>query len=107
METFGKEERHLGHFRTISDSSAVYATNLDGNHPDKTVALLVSQCYDLSDFTNTVVQFDMAFDLEEDWDYITFEYSIDAGDTWKILGTSEDENWFNNARFADDQVAAN
>jgi bacillolysin len=49
----------------------------------------------------------MAFDLEEDWDYITFEYSINSGDTWKILGTSEDENWFNNSRFADDQVAEN
>jgi hypothetical protein len=42
-------------------------------------SFLVSQCYDISDFTNTVVQFDMAFDLEADWDYITFEYSIDAG----------------------------
>jgi bacillolysin len=88
-------------------TSSVYATNLDGNHPDKTVALLVSQCYDLSEVTNTVVKFDMAFDLEEDWDYITFEYSINSGDTWKILGTSEDENWFNNSRFADDQVAEN
>ena len=88
-------------------ASSVYATNLDGNHPDKTVAILVSQCYDLSTFTNTVVKFDMAFDLETDWDYITFQYSIDAGDTWKILGSSEDENWFNNSRFANDQVAAN
>ncbi|MGK0420864.1 MAG: Zn-dependent metalloprotease [Polaribacter sp.] len=88
-------------------TSSVYATNLDGNHPDKTIALLVSQCYDLSEVTNTVVKFDMAFDLEEDWDYITFEYSINSGDTWKILGTSEDENWFNNSRFADDQVAEN
>jgi bacillolysin len=68
---------------------------------------LVSQCYDLSTFTNTAVKFDMAFDLETDWDYITFQYSIDAGDTWKILGSSEDENWFNNSRFANDQVAAN
>jgi bacillolysin len=90
-----------------STTSAVYATNLTGNHSDKTVALLVSQCYDLSTFTNTAVKFDMAFDLETDWDYITFEYSIDSGDTWKILGTSEDQNWFNNSRFADDQVAEN
>jgi bacillolysin len=88
-----------------STTSAVYGTNLDGNHPDKTVALLVSQCYDLSTFKNTVVKFDMAFDLEKDWDYMTFEYSIDGGNSWKILGNSEDKNWFNNSRFAGDQVA--
>jgi bacillolysin len=90
-----------------STTSAVYGTNLDGNHPDKTIALLVSQCYDLSNFKNTVVNFDMAFDLEKDWDYMTFEYSIDSGNSWKILGNSEDKNWFNNSRFADDKVADN
>ena len=68
---------------------------------------MVSQCYDLSNITNSVVKFDMAFDLETDWDYITFEYSINSGDTWKILGTAEDENWFNNSRIAGDEVAAN
>ena len=87
--------------------SAVYGTDLDGNHPDKTVALLVSQCYDLSGFESSVVKFDMAFDLETDWDYITFEYSIDGGESFQILGTSEDDNWFNNSRFADDGVAEN
>lgn len=126
VNNFTTDETALVHFNTAGEgnlwergtplgvflgpaatTSAVYATNLDGNHPDKTVALLVSQCYDLSEVTNTVVKFDMAFDLETDWDYITFEYSIDSGNTWKILGTSEDENWFNNSRFANDQVAEN
>jgi Zn-dependent metalloprotease len=103
-----EREAPLGVFLgPAATTSSVYATDLDGNHPDKTIALLVSQCYDLSEVTNTVVKFDMAFDLEEDWDYMTFEYSINSGDTWKILGTSEDENWFNNSRFAEDQVAEN
>jgi hypothetical protein len=49
----------------------------------------------------------MGFDPEEDWDYITFWILYRCCNTWKILGTSEDENWFNNARFADDQIAEN
>jgi Zn-dependent metalloprotease len=88
-------------------SSAVYGTNLDGNHPDKTVALLVSQCYDLSNFTDAVVKFDMAFDLETDWDYITFEYSTDGGDTFQILGTHLDPNWFTSSRLAEDGLGDN
>ena len=126
VNNFSSDETALVHFNTAGEgnlwergtplgaflgpaatTSSVYATNLDENHPDKTVALLVSQCYDLSNVTNSVVKFDMAFDLETDWDYITFEYSINSGDTWKILGTAEDENWFNNSRSAGDEVAAN
>lgn len=88
-------------------SSTVYGTNLDGNHPDKTIALLVSQCYDLSSTENAFVSFDMAFDLETDWDFITFQYSIDGGQTFEILGTSEDDNWFNNSRIAGDGLGEN
>ena len=65
--------------------SAVYATKLTGNYPDKTTSYLVSQCYNLSGLVNPTVSFDMAFDLEANWDIIYFEYSTNAGASWNIL----------------------
>lgn len=78
--------------------SQVYATKLTGNYPDATTSYLVSQCYDLSNVSNPSVNFDMAFDLEEDYDFITFDYSTDSGATWNILGSAADANWYNSSR---------
>ncbi len=74
-----------------------YATNLTGNHPNQTIAYLVSQCYDISRLVDPVLKFDMAFELELDWDYLTMEYSLDQGQTWNILGSAADPNWFNSS----------
>lgn len=78
--------------------SKVYATKLTGNYPDKTTSYLVSQCYNLSNVVNPSVSFDMAFDLESNWDIIYFEYSTDSGVSWNVLGTSADSNWYNSSR---------
>jgi hypothetical protein len=46
------------------------------------------------------------FDLEEDWDYNilnTLSMLVYMENPWNF----RDENWFNNARFADDQIAEN
>jgi hypothetical protein len=81
METFGKER--LLFLGPLATTSNVYATNLDGNHPDKTVALFLNV---MIFQTLQILLLSLTwFDLEADWDYITFEYSIDAGDTWTIL----------------------
>ncbi|MEO8516127.1 MAG: M4 family metallopeptidase [Flavobacterium sp.] len=82
-------------------NSAGYATKLVGNYPDKTTSYLVSQCYNLSNITSPTVNFDMAFDLESNWDIIYFEYSTDSGATWNVLGTSADANWYNSPRLPD------
>jgi len=78
--------------------SQVYATKLSGNYPDKTTSYLVSQCYDLTNLSNPTVSFDMAFDLESNWDIIYFEYSTNGGSSWDVLGTSADANWYNSSR---------
>lgn len=78
--------------------SEVYATKLTGKYPNGITAYLVSQCYDLTNIANPTVNFDMAFDLEENYDFITFEYSTDSGDTWSILGSASDANWYNSSR---------
>ncbi|MCL9806606.1 M4 family metallopeptidase [Flavobacterium amniphilum] len=83
---------------TATGNSAGYATKLVGDYPDKTTSYLVSQCYNLSNISNATVSFDMAFDLESNWDIIYFEYSTDSGANWNVLGTSADANWYNSSR---------
>ncbi len=79
--------------------SQVYATKLTAAiYPDATTSYLVSQCYNLSNMTSASVNFDMAFDLEENYDVVYFEYSTNGGTTWNILGTSADANWYNSSR---------
>ncbi|WP_158527010.1 M4 family metallopeptidase [Flavobacterium aciduliphilum] len=78
--------------------SKVYGTNLSGLYPDSMNSYLVSQCYDLTQIQNPVIKFDMAFDLEPDYDYINVEYSTDSGVTWSILGdASSGSTWYNSA----------
>ncbi|WP_124979231.1 T9SS type A sorting domain-containing protein [Nonlabens xiamenensis] len=78
-------------------NSNVYATNLDGQYTNSTISYLYSGCYDLSNVQNPIVQFDMAFEIETNWDLLYLEYSVDSGDTWNILGTANDPNWYNSS----------
>ncbi len=94
----------------LNDSSSgtqAYATNLSGNYPDMTIAYLYSACYDLTNISDPILQFDMAFELEPDWDLIYMQYSTDIGETWEILGNANDSNWYNSSRLSGDGVANN
>jgi hypothetical protein len=83
---------------TVTGGSKVYGTNLDGIHGDQSKFYLVSQCYDLSALENTFVKFDLAFDIEQDWDILYMEYSTDGGSSWSVLGTAADTDWYNSTR---------
>ena len=72
-----------------------YATNISGNYSDETTSYLISPCYDLSQLENPVLKFDMAFDIEFEWDVLYLEYTLDNGENWEILGSKEDRNWYN------------
>jgi hypothetical protein len=78
-----------------------YITKLVGNHPDKTTGYLYTKCYDLTSISNPVLSFKMAFDIEQDWDHMYVEYTTDQGQTWAILGTAADENWYNSSATTD------
>ncbi len=78
--------------------SQVYATNLGGEHPNDTVAYLFTGCYDLVGLNNPTLQFEMAFELELNWDIMYMESSTDGGTTWNTLGSSTDPNWYNSNR---------
>ncbi len=76
-----------------------YVTNLNGDYPDGRTAYLITNCYDLSTIDTPVLKFDMAFDLESNFDILYVDYSIDGGTTWNILGTSDSQPaWYNSNR---------
>jgi len=77
----------------------VYGTNLNGNHPNSTKAILLSNCYDMTTIIAPVLKFNMAYDLELNFDIVYVEYSIDGGSNWDILGNIDSEpNWYNSNR---------
>ncbi len=95
-----------------SSGTQVYATNLDGNHPDGTKGILLSNCYDFSSILAPVLKFDMAYDLEINFDIVYVQYSTDSGATWNVLGnTNSEPNWYNsdrtNANSGDDDDCQN
>lgn len=84
---------------TITGNSNVYATNLSGEYANNSTTYLYSGCYDLSLASNPVLSFDMAYEIENNWDLLYMEYSTDGGVNWDILGTASDPNWYNSNRF--------
>ena len=82
-----------------SSGSSVYGTNLDGNYPNNTTSFLVSECYELSSILAPVLRFNMAFDLEDNFDIVFVEYSTNDGADWNLLGSLDSEpNWYNSDR---------
>jgi len=84
---------------TAGSGTQVYGTNLNGNHPDGIRAYLVSNCYELSSILAPVLKFQMAYDLEINFDIVYVEYTIDDGKTWEVLGNINSQpNWYNSDR---------
>ena len=79
------------------EGTSSYATNVRNNYDDNTTGYLYTNCYDLSVIKNPELAFKMAFDIEQNWDYMVVEYSTDFGANWEILGSSADPNWYNSA----------
>lgn len=92
---------------TASSGTHVYATNLSGNYVNSMKSYLVSECYNLSVLANPTLKLNMAFDLEENWDIIYVEYSVDSGANWNVLGTATDLNWYNSDRTNESSGTAN
>ncbi len=84
---------------TATSGSNVYGTNLSGDHPNSTKAILLSNCYDMTSIIAPVLKFNMAYDLELNFDIVYAEYSIDGGSNWDILGSINSEpNWYSSDR---------
>lgn len=92
---------------TASSGDSVYATNLDGNYPDNNLSYLYSPCFDLTTIGEPILKFDMAFDIEFDWDLLYVQYSTNYGQNWSLLGNANDPNWYNSSRISGDGLANN
>ncbi len=90
---------------TASSGTQVLGTNLDGNHPDQTKGYILSGCYEMANILNPVLKFNMAYDLEVNFDIVYVEYSLDDGQSWTLLGTVDSQpNWYNSDRTLDDTI---
>ena len=84
---------------TEASGNRVIGTNLNGNHPSSTVAYILSGCYDLSSTLAPTLSFDMAFNLEENWDVVYVIYSTDNFASTQVLGSINSvPNWYNSDR---------
>lgn len=84
---------------SASSGSNAYATILNGKHPDSQKSFLVTNCYDFSSIETPVLKFQMAYDIEIDFDVLYVEYSRDAGGSWNLLGSKSSlPNWYNSDR---------
>ena len=73
-----------------------YCTNLNGNYGDNQKEYLYSPCFDFTNFINPTISFNMAYNIEENWDAFYVEYTTNHGIDWQLLGTANDANWYNN-----------
>jgi hypothetical protein len=82
-----------------ASGTLAYATNLNGDHSDATKSYLMTPCYDFSNMVAPILQFNMAYDLELNFDVLYVEYSTDSGATWQVLGNKNSQpNWYNSDR---------
>ncbi|MGB5821286.1 MAG: thrombospondin type 3 repeat-containing protein [Saonia sp.] len=82
-----------------SSGSQVYGTNLEGAHPANVKGILLSKCYDLSSILAPVLKFDMAYDLEINFDIVYVQYSLNEGASWEVLGNVNSQpNWYTSDR---------
>ncbi|RNC85056.1 MAG: T9SS C-terminal target domain-containing protein [Winogradskyella sp.] len=85
---------------TLLNSAAtgtmVYGTNLDGFHDSYTRSYLYTQFYDLTNVVNPELSFDMAYDIAAGH-ALYIQYSLDNGNSWELLGSASDSNWYNSS----------
>ena len=84
---------------TTDTGNQVIGTNLNGVHTNNTVAYVLSGCYDFTSILAPTLSFDMAFDLELNWDVVYVIYSTDDFQTTEVLGSINSQpNWYNSDR---------
>lgn len=85
---------------TIIDRAAkgekAWVTNLEGNHNAYEQSYVYSPCFNTSMLAQPALSFAHQFILEDNYDYVWVEYSLDSGLTWDTLGSvGSGVNWYN------------
>jgi Zn-dependent metalloprotease len=81
----------------VTSGTRAYVTGTNSDYPNDKKSYLISPCYDLSTISNPKLKFNMAFELEENYDILYVEYSTDLKN-WTLLGKKSDPNWYNSDR---------
>ena len=77
---------------SAGSGNKAYTTNPNGDYAANKQSQLVSPCYDLTTVSSPVLKFSMAYEIEEDWDYLYLECTINKGATWNNLATYTGNN---------------
>jgi len=83
---------------TAYSGTKIWATNLSGYHNAPENTYLTSSCFDLSNLKRPFMKFKTWYDLYFldglTSSYVQVETSLNGGETWSVLGSSSDENWY-------------
>jgi bacillolysin len=82
---------------TVTSGTFAQVTRTTADYPNETKAYLISPCFDLTPINSPKMKFNMAFQLQENFDILYVEYSTDLVN-WTILGSASDPNWYNSNR---------
>ncbi|NPA43542.1 MAG: T9SS type A sorting domain-containing protein [Chlorobi bacterium] len=81
---------------SAASGQRAYCTDADGRYSNTRRDYLYLPCLDFSGYRDLEISFDLAFDIENNWDALYMEYSVD-GYRWYILGSASDPSWYNNS----------
>ena len=73
--------------------------NLNSSYLDDAASYLISPLFDFTGVNGAQLSFWQNRNSEDQWDGMRLDYSIDAGNTWTVLGILNDPNavnWYNN-----------
>lgn len=77
---------------------------LTGNsYTDGQASFLQSPCFDFTGLQHPYIEFKVFWEMEQQFDGGSFQYSVDGGANWSNVGSANDarnclnENWFNNS----------
>ena len=82
-----------------NNSANAWVTNLSGPFADNENSWVFTPCFDISALEQPMVRFQRTFEFNDVRDGVVFQYSVDNGKTWQVLGDeSEPEgtglNWY-------------
>lgn len=81
-----------------ASGSHVWETNLTGNHNAAEESFVESPCFDLTNFKNPRIKFSVLYDGFNEFPSVTycqFEFDTMYNNTFSVLGSSSDPDWYN------------
>jgi hypothetical protein len=80
-----------------ASGESAWVTSLTGSYNFSEASFLTSPCFDFSELdTDPVIAFSINLDMQQEFDGVWLETSVDGGQNWEKVGEEgEGENWYN------------